>query len=139
MTTTNRDKNIKSMHHIVTNPFQNCVRFPTKRIFKIALQSFGGKSTFFNKSNSISRKMISKLLERSSLFQKKAVLVPFSTWFDFKSYLLNSLKTSLLSKGVTISLSKNKRFVFQSTKYFQTKDHLAQFCFKTLWFHPTLP
>jgi hypothetical protein len=40
------------------------------------------------------------------------------------------LNTDLLSNGVTILLPKNKKFAFQSTKCFQTKDLLAQFCFK---------
>jgi hypothetical protein len=63
--------------------------------------------------------MVSKPLKRFSSFKRKAVLIPFSTRFGFKSYLRNSLKTRLPSKSV--SLLKIKYFSFQSTKCFQIR------------------
>ena len=120
---------------IISSPthFKTIFGFHLSAFSKLPYLLLVGKS-FINKNNSISRKMISKLLERSSLFQKEAVLVPFSTWFDFKSYMWNSLKTSLLSKGVTISLPKNKNVAFQSTKCFQTKDLWLDFLLKAFEF-----
>jgi hypothetical protein len=66
------------------------------------------KSPLWTKTILFQRKMVSKPLKRFSTFKRKAVLIPFSTQFGFKSYWRKSLKTRLLSKVL--------KFCFRETK-----------------------
>jgi hypothetical protein len=105
------------MHHVFTNLFQNCFWLPTKQLFSKLPLLLVGKVTSLTKASPFQRKMVSKLPQRSS-FQKKTIIIPSSTLLDFKTYLQNSLKTSLLFENC-YNFTFKKSFAFNKQNDFK--------------------